>query len=140
MPAYLQKLRESADFTYLDRASRLVNGILEKDDGAGLVFSPGPRDDLVVHQLHRKRRLESCYAAIEKESFLLRAAAVRQLQSGGCGIARRIVVAVRGFSLETSVVSRQDLHALKMTRVTLTLYPGYSPAATDGAFRSTRGI
>ncbi|HMJ60595.1 MAG TPA: tetratricopeptide repeat protein, partial [Bryobacteraceae bacterium] len=33
VPAYLQKLRESADFTYLDRASRLVNGILEKDGG-----------------------------------------------------------------------------------------------------------
>jgi tetratricopeptide (TPR) repeat protein len=33
VPAYLQKLRESADFTYLDRASRLVNGILETDGG-----------------------------------------------------------------------------------------------------------
>jgi tetratricopeptide (TPR) repeat protein len=33
VPAYLQKLRESADFTYLDRASRLVSGILEKDGG-----------------------------------------------------------------------------------------------------------
>ncbi len=33
VPAYLQKLRESADFTYLDRASKLVNGILERDGG-----------------------------------------------------------------------------------------------------------
>ncbi len=31
--AYLQKLRESADATYLDRASKLVDRILEKDEG-----------------------------------------------------------------------------------------------------------
>ena len=31
--AYLQKLRESADFTYLDRASKLVDTMLEKDGG-----------------------------------------------------------------------------------------------------------
>jgi tetratricopeptide (TPR) repeat protein len=31
--AYLQKLRESADFTYLDRASKLVDRMLEKDGG-----------------------------------------------------------------------------------------------------------
>ena len=31
--AYLQKLRESADRTYLDRASKLVDGMLEKDGG-----------------------------------------------------------------------------------------------------------
>jgi tetratricopeptide (TPR) repeat protein len=32
--AYLQKLRESADFTYLDRASKLVNQMLEADGGS----------------------------------------------------------------------------------------------------------
>jgi len=31
--AYLQKLRESADFTYLDRAAKLVDRMLEKDGG-----------------------------------------------------------------------------------------------------------
>ena len=31
--AYLQKLRESADFTYLDRASKLVDRLIEKDGG-----------------------------------------------------------------------------------------------------------
>jgi tetratricopeptide (TPR) repeat protein len=31
--AYLQKLRESADYTYLDRASKLVNNMLDKDGG-----------------------------------------------------------------------------------------------------------
>ena len=31
--AYLQKLRESADFTYLDRASKLVDAMLQKDGG-----------------------------------------------------------------------------------------------------------
>jgi tetratricopeptide (TPR) repeat protein len=31
--AYLQKLRESADYTYLDRASKLVDRMLEKDGG-----------------------------------------------------------------------------------------------------------
>ena len=31
--AYLQKLRESADYTYLDRASKLVDRLLEKDGG-----------------------------------------------------------------------------------------------------------
>lgn len=32
--AYLQKLRESADFTYMDRASRLVDKMLEADGGS----------------------------------------------------------------------------------------------------------
>ena len=32
--AYLQKLRESADFTYLDRAAKLVDRMLEKDGGS----------------------------------------------------------------------------------------------------------
>lgn len=31
--AYLQKLRESGDFTYLDRASKLVDRLIEKDGG-----------------------------------------------------------------------------------------------------------
>jgi tetratricopeptide (TPR) repeat protein len=31
--AYLQKLRESGDFTYLDRATKLVDRLLEKDGG-----------------------------------------------------------------------------------------------------------
>ncbi len=31
--AYLQKLRETADFAYLDRASKLVDGMLEADGG-----------------------------------------------------------------------------------------------------------
>jgi len=33
VPAYLQKLRETADFAYIDRASKLVDLILEKDGG-----------------------------------------------------------------------------------------------------------
>src|ERR1700694_5802457 len=31
--AYIQKVRESTDFTYLDRASRIVDGVLSADAG-----------------------------------------------------------------------------------------------------------
>src|ERR1700681_3688735 len=31
--AYIQKVRESADFTYLDRASKIIDGVLSADAG-----------------------------------------------------------------------------------------------------------